>query len=187
MRPSIGVCFLGAIAQLASALIFLASAPALNAQGLLPPEEIIQAAGADGASASSTQQPQQSTTVTQCTYPTVQKEPGVATLQADSQHRTGNTSYADGCVEIDYDNLRLRANHVEYNDDTKGDPIERAHGQRRLSYRRCTRHDWRVNGDCRSRFRRSRRHSLYFRCGAANQPEEWLLRVLSGRWGRCTE
>lgn len=120
MRPSIGVCFLGAIAQLASALIFLASAPALNAQGLLPPEEIIQAAGADGASASSTQQPQQSnTTVTQCTYPTVQKEPGVATLQADSQHRTGNTSYADGCVEIDYDNLRLRADHVEYNDDTK--------------------------------------------------------------------
>jgi LPS-assembly protein len=110
MRLSIGVSVLGTLTQLVPAFIFLASAPGLRAQEPLPQQAITQ---------EDTSTQKSNVVLGKCTYPVVQKEPGVATLQADSQHRTGNTSYADGCVEIDYDNLRLRADHVEYNDDTK--------------------------------------------------------------------
>ncbi len=60
-----------------------------------------------------------------CTYTSQKHAEGVATLEAESQHRTGNITYADGCVEILYENFRLRADHAEYNDDTK---VATAHG-----------------------------------------------------------
>ena len=54
-----------------------------------------------------------------CQYSTEKREPTLATLEAETQHRTGNITYADGCVEILYENFRLRADHVEYDDTTK--------------------------------------------------------------------
>ena len=54
-----------------------------------------------------------------CQYSTAAHEPTLATLEAETQHRTGNITYADGCVEILYENFRLRADHVEYDDTTK--------------------------------------------------------------------
>jgi LPS-assembly protein len=41
------------------------------------------------------------------------------TLEADQQKQVGKVFYADGNVEIDYANVRLRADHVQYNDETK--------------------------------------------------------------------
>ena len=43
----------------------------------------------------------------------------VMTLEADQQSQKGKTFYADGNVDIRYQNLRLRADHIEYNEDTK--------------------------------------------------------------------
>jgi LPS-assembly protein len=54
-----------------------------------------------------------------CQYASQQRETGIATLEAESQHNAGNITYADGCVEILYENFRLRADHAEYNEDTK--------------------------------------------------------------------
>lgn len=44
---------------------------------------------------------------------------GEFTLEADQQKQVGKIFYADGNVEIIYENARLRADHVEYNDETK--------------------------------------------------------------------
>ncbi len=43
---------------------------------------------------------------------------GVVELEAKQQRREGRTFYADGDVEIRYQNLRLRADHVEFNSET---------------------------------------------------------------------
>jgi LPS-assembly protein len=44
---------------------------------------------------------------------------GEFTLRADQQRKVGKIYYADGNVDIVYENARLRADHVEYNDETK--------------------------------------------------------------------
>ena len=41
-----------------------------------------------------------------------------ATLEADQQRQVGRIYYADGNVDVHYQNTRLRADHVEYNEDT---------------------------------------------------------------------
>lgn len=43
---------------------------------------------------------------------------GVVELEAKQQRREGRVFYADGDVEIRYQNLRLRADHVEFNSET---------------------------------------------------------------------
>lgn len=43
----------------------------------------------------------------------------VMTLEADQQSRKGKVFYADGNVDIRYEDTRLRADHVEFNDETK--------------------------------------------------------------------
>ncbi|MGH9775165.1 MAG: LPS-assembly protein LptD [Candidatus Acidiferrales bacterium] len=43
---------------------------------------------------------------------------GTATLEADEQKQVGKKAYANGHVEIHYQNAILRADHVEYDDDT---------------------------------------------------------------------
>lgn len=48
-----------------------------------------------------------------------QQSQGEFTLEADQQKQVGKIFYADGNVEIDYENVRLRADHVEYDDNTK--------------------------------------------------------------------
>ncbi|HEV2299706.1 MAG TPA: LPS assembly protein LptD [Candidatus Acidoferrales bacterium] len=48
-----------------------------------------------------------------------QQAQGEFTLEADQQKQVGKVFYADGNVEIIYANVRLRADHVEYNDETK--------------------------------------------------------------------
>ena len=44
---------------------------------------------------------------------------GTATLEADTQRAVGKTFYADGHVDMTYENARLRADHVEYNSETQ--------------------------------------------------------------------
>jgi len=44
---------------------------------------------------------------------------GEATLEADHQRLAGNMFYADGHVEVRYQSARLRADHVEYNEETQ--------------------------------------------------------------------
>jgi len=50
-----------------------------------------------------------------CNYQkTKARESGVAWLWADKQGaQTGETYFADGCVDIQYQDARLRADHVE--------------------------------------------------------------------------
>ncbi len=57
---------------------------------------------------------------------------GEATLEADQQRESGKVFYADGHVEIRYENARLRADHVEY-DSASQIVIARGHVQ--LDYR----------------------------------------------------
>jgi LPS-assembly protein len=45
-------------------------------------------------------------------------EGGVATLEADQQRQVGKTFYADGHVDVRYQNYRIRADHAEYNSET---------------------------------------------------------------------
>jgi len=54
-----------------------------------------------------------------------------ATLEADQQRQVGRIYYADGNVDIHYQNSRLRADHVEYNEDTY---VAFAHGHVQLDY-----------------------------------------------------
>ncbi|MGA8222029.1 MAG: LPS assembly protein LptD [Candidatus Acidiferrales bacterium] len=42
-----------------------------------------------------------------------------ATLESDQQRQVGNVFYADGHVDLHHQNSRLRADHVEYNDETQ--------------------------------------------------------------------
>src|SRR5271163_1268286 len=42
-----------------------------------------------------------------------------ATLEAKQQRQVGQIYYADGDVDVRYENTRLRADHVEYNEDTR--------------------------------------------------------------------
>lgn len=44
---------------------------------------------------------------------------GEMTLQADQQRLVGKIYYADGSVDVVYENARLRADHVEYNTETQ--------------------------------------------------------------------
>lgn len=44
---------------------------------------------------------------------------GEATLEADQQRQVGKTYYADGHVDVRYQNARLRADHVEYDSETQ--------------------------------------------------------------------
>ncbi|HEV2489333.1 MAG TPA: LPS assembly protein LptD [Candidatus Acidoferrales bacterium] len=48
-----------------------------------------------------------------------QQGQGVFTLEADQQKQVGKVFYADGNVEIVYANVRMRADHLEYNEETK--------------------------------------------------------------------
>jgi LPS-assembly protein len=60
------------------------------------------------------------------------KEPGgVATLEAEQQRQTGKIFYADGSVDIVYQDKRLRGDHAEYNDDTH---IAVIHGNVQFDY-----------------------------------------------------
>jgi LPS-assembly protein len=54
-----------------------------------------------------------------------------ATLEADHQSQVGRVYYADGKVDVRYQNLRLRADHVEYNEDTQ---VVEARGHVQLDY-----------------------------------------------------
>lgn len=55
----------------------------------------------------------------------------VATLEADRQSQIGRVYYADGRVDVRYQNVRLRAHHVEYNEATQ---IIIARGHVQLDY-----------------------------------------------------
>src|SRR5271155_1186338 len=64
--------------------------------------------------------------------PKQQGAPGSeSTLEADQQRQVGNIFYADGHVDVRYQNSRLRADHVEYNDDTQ---VAFARGNVQLDY-----------------------------------------------------
>src|SRR5271156_3302201 len=54
-----------------------------------------------------------------------------ATLEADKQSQVGKIYYADGHVDIHYENTRLRADHVEYNEETQ---VVIARGNVQLDY-----------------------------------------------------
>ncbi len=43
---------------------------------------------------------------------------GVASLEADQQRQVGKVFYADGHVDVSYENYRIRADHAEYNSET---------------------------------------------------------------------
>jgi LPS-assembly protein len=57
---------------------------------------------------------------------------GLAELEAQQQRQEGKIFYADGDVEIRYQEMRLRADHVEYNDETQQ---ARATGHVQFDYR----------------------------------------------------
>ena len=42
-------------------------------------------------------------------------EGGIAALEADQQRQVGKIFYADGHVDVRYQNYRIRADHAEYN------------------------------------------------------------------------
>src|SRR5580692_5651679 len=54
-----------------------------------------------------------------------------ATLEAKQQRQVGRVYYADGDVDVRYQNTRLRADHVEYNEDTQ---VVIARGHVQLDY-----------------------------------------------------
>jgi LPS-assembly protein len=56
---------------------------------------------------------------------------GQATLEADQQRQVGKIYYADGHVDVHYANARLRADHVEYNEETQ---VVSAHGNLQVDY-----------------------------------------------------
>ncbi len=56
---------------------------------------------------------------------------GEATLEADQQRQSGKIFYADGHVDVRYENARLRADHVEYNSETQ---VVMARGNVQLDY-----------------------------------------------------
>src|SRR6202050_5967294 len=54
-----------------------------------------------------------------------------ATLEAKQQRQVGQIYYADGDVDVRYQNTRLRADHAEYNEDTR---VVIARGHVQLEY-----------------------------------------------------
>jgi LPS-assembly protein len=56
---------------------------------------------------------------------------GEATLEADQQRAVGKIYYADGHVDVRYENARLRADHVEYDTETQ---VVTARGHVQLDY-----------------------------------------------------
>jgi LPS-assembly protein len=56
---------------------------------------------------------------------------GSFTLEADHQRQVGGIFYADGNVDLHYQNARLQADHMEYHDDTH---LATAHGHVQLDY-----------------------------------------------------
>jgi LPS-assembly protein len=56
---------------------------------------------------------------------------GEATLEADQQRQVGKISYADGHVDLVYENARLRADHLEYDNEAQ---IVMASGHVQLDY-----------------------------------------------------
>jgi LPS-assembly protein len=56
---------------------------------------------------------------------------GEVTIEADQQRQSGRTFFADGHVDIRYENARLRADHVEYNEETQ---VVMARGNVQLDY-----------------------------------------------------
>jgi len=56
---------------------------------------------------------------------------GEATLEADQQRAVGKTFYADGHVDVRYENARLRADHAEYDSETQ---VVMARGHVQLDY-----------------------------------------------------
>ena len=56
---------------------------------------------------------------------------GEASLEADQQRKEGNVYYADGHVDLHYQEARLRADHLEYNSDTQ---VVIARGHVQLDY-----------------------------------------------------
>jgi LPS-assembly protein len=56
---------------------------------------------------------------------------GEATLEADQQREAGKIFYADGHVDVHYQNARLRADHVEYDSEAQ---VVTAHGHVQLDY-----------------------------------------------------
>lgn len=56
---------------------------------------------------------------------------GEATLEADQQRQVGKIFYADGHVDVHYQNARLRADHVEYDSETQ---VVAARGNVQLDY-----------------------------------------------------
>ena len=58
-------------------------------------------------------------------------EGGVAALEADQQRQVGKIFYADGHVDVRYQNYRIRADHAEYNSETG---VVNAKGNVQLDY-----------------------------------------------------
>ena len=56
---------------------------------------------------------------------------GEATLEADQQRQVGKIFYADGHVDVRYENARLRADHVEYDSEAQ---VVIARGNVQLDY-----------------------------------------------------
>src|SRR5277367_4864225 len=85
---------------------------------------------AQNSAASSQQSPQKKPT-----KPAAKNSPGTpgeeATLEAKQQRQIGQIYYADGDVDVRYQNTRLRADHVEYNEDTR---VVIARGHVQLDY-----------------------------------------------------
>jgi len=85
---------------------------------------------AQNSAASSQQSPQKKPT-----KPAAKNSPGTpgeeATLEAKQQRQIGQIYYADGDVDVRYQNTRLRADHVEYNEDTQ---VVVARGHVQLDY-----------------------------------------------------
>ena len=67
----------------------------------------------------------------QKTMPQVGAPPAESTLEADHQRQVGNIFYADGHVDVHYENTRLRADHAEYDSETQ---IVTARGNVQLDY-----------------------------------------------------
>jgi LPS-assembly protein len=63
--------------------------------------------------------------------PTASASDQEATLEAKQQRQVGRIYYADGDVDVRYQNTRLRADHVEYNEDTQ---VVIARGHVQLDY-----------------------------------------------------
>src|SRR4029077_18551697 len=63
--------------------------------------------------------------------PQRQAEGGIATLEADQQRQVGKIFYADGHVDVHYQNYRVRADHAEYKSETG---VVNANGNVHLDY-----------------------------------------------------